>query len=257
VCLAIIARAAQRGLPLVVAANRDEYHARPTAPASWGTTAPFVDVLAGRDLKAGGTWLGVTRQGAFALVTNVREPGRNNAAAPSRGKLVPTALRASRSSEDAQEAVRMAGQLCNGYNLIFGGVDRVTWTSNRATPARELPPGIHGISNAGLDTPWPKLTRTRERVATWAERGDPGFETLFAIMADRAIAADSELPDTGVSTEWERRLSAPFIVSPEYGTRSTSIYALGDDGRAYFEERSFDHNGTLTGRVVEEFRVTG
>jgi uncharacterized protein with NRDE domain len=256
-CLAVVALRAHPRYALVVAANRDEFHARAAVPAAWGTHAPFADVFAGRDLTAGGTWLGLTRSGRFAFVTNVREPGRNDPAAPSRGELVPLALRHDPSLDSTRDALLAAGRRYNGFNLVLGDGRDVLWLSNRAGDPQRLGPGVYGLSNAALDTPWPKLERTRHGLAVWAQRNDDSLAPLFDLLADRRIAPDAQLPSTGVPLEWERRLSAPFIVSPNYGTRCTTVLAIGRDGRAWFLERSFDATGAATGEVATEFAVSG
>lgn len=252
-CLAIVALDAHPRFSLVVAANRDEHHARPAAPARWWDEG----WLGGRDLKAGGTWLGVTRAGRFAFVTNVREPGRRDVAAPSRGTLVTQALDA---RTPPQAAVRRAldrGAAFNGFNLIAGDACTVCWGSNRTATTLTLQSGVHGLSNAALDTAWPKVTRSRASVRSWCEAGSDDVEALLAILGDRTAAGDAELPSTGVPLEWERLLSAPFIVAEQhgYGTRCSTVLCLGRDGNAHFVERSFDAAGRTTGTVDLRFAV--
>ena len=254
-CLAVVAFDAHPAYALVIAANRDEYHDRPAAPAAWGDAPPFADILAGRDLKAGGTWLGVRRDGRWALVTNVRQGGRNDPVARSRGDLVPRVLNAGGTPADAVAAVASAADGYNGFNLLAGDVAGAHWTSNRGDGVRRLAAGVHGLSNALLDTPWPKLVRTMRAVHAWLARSDGDTAALFAALADRARAADDELPDTGVTREWERLLSSPFIVSERYGTRCSTVLTVDRTGRAVFRERTFDASGTPTGETVEAFAV--
>ena len=253
-CLAVVAIDAHPRYALVVAANRDEFHARPTAPAHWWDDRAPRDLFAGRDLLAGGTWLGVTRRGRWAFVTNVREPGRPDVAAPSRGGLVVRVLDdphdPARALADAQANGRY-----NGYNLIAGDVARAAWISNRSPALRALAPGVHGVSNAQLDTPWPKLERVKTGVAAWARAGGEDVAPLFDLLADRVATPDSALPETGVPVEWERLLSSPFIVSPGYGTRSSTVLAVSRDGEATVRERTFDATGRATGDVVERFAL--
>jgi uncharacterized protein with NRDE domain len=161
-CLALIAFAAHPRYRLVVAANRDEFHARPTAAAAWWDEG----ILAGRDLKAGGTWLGVDRRGRFALITNVRDPARHDPGAPSRGALVPRLLASSALAVSLPALVRDAAGY-NGFNLIAGGGTSLYWGSNRAAAPAALDPGIYGVSNHLLDTPWPKVERTKEAFRRW------------------------------------------------------------------------------------------
>lgn len=254
-CLAVVALDAHPRYPLVLAANRDEYHARDCRPAEWGREPPFVGVLAGRDLVAGGTWLGVRRDGRWALVTNVREPGRTNPSARSRGELVPHVLNAGAPTKQSFDEIGGRGGDYNGFNLLSGDIASALWMSNRSTETRPLSAGIHGLSNAYLDTPWPKLSRTRERVHAWSARGQADTAPLFEALADRAPAPEASLPQTGVTREWERILSSPFIVSERYGTRCSTILTVDRGGHARFHERSFDAAGRLTGEVIEAFEL--
>ena len=253
-CLAVVALGAHPRYALVVAANRDEFHARAATPAAWGYASPFVDIVAGRDLVAGGTWFGVHRAGRWALVTNVREGGNHDPAARSRGELVPLVLGASR-LDDAFAAIGTTARRYNGFNLLAGDAHGAWWMSNRAAGVRRLPPGLHGLSNALIDTPWPKLVRTRDRMAAWAATGDHDITPLFAALADATPAPDHLLPSTGVPRERERMLSSSFIVSDTYGTRCSTVFTIGHDGRARLHERSFDSTGTITGDAVESFAL--
>lgn len=250
-CLALLAIGAHPRYALVVAANRDEFHARAAAPAHWWDEG----WLAGRDLAAGGTWLGVTRTGRWALITNVREPERHDPAAPSRGALVPRLLGDTAPVAECIASALRAATRHNGFNLLAGHATAAHWASNRRVESRALAPGVYGLSNASLDTPWPKVNRTKATFAAWCASGDAGFELLFTMLDDRTIAADHELPATGIGLEKERLLSAPFIVSAEYGTRCSTVLAIGHDGEARFTERAFDAAGRPTGTVDERFRL--
>ena len=250
-CLALFALDAHPRYALVVAANRDEYHARPASTAAWWDEG----WLAGRDLKAGGTWFGVTRSARWAFVTNVREPSRHNPNAPSRGVLVPAVL-ADASPPAASLGRIVAGATAqNGFNLVAGSVADATWGSNRGAVTQGLPAGIHGLSNAAIDTPWPKVTRTKAALAAWCDAADANVAPLFALLADAHVAPDAELPSTGVTLERERLLSSPFIVSAGYGTRCSTILTVTRDGSAHFIERSFDPGGTTTGDVEHRFAL--
>ncbi len=255
-CLAVFALAAHPRFALVIAANRDEFHARPTAPAAWWDEG----WVAGRDLAAGGTWLGVTRAGRWALLTNVREPSRHDPAAPSRGRIV-TDFLADRAPAAAALAAAVAGARHNGFNLVGGEAGTAHWGSNRAALSHPLRAGTHGLSNHLLDTPWPKVERTKAALADWCARGGDGdddaspFAPLFALLADTRPAPDADLPATGVPLDRERMLSAPFIVSPTYGTRASTVVAIGHDGTVDFIERSFDAAGRATGDAVHRFRL--
>ncbi len=250
-CLALLALDAHSLYSVVIAANRDECHARPTAPAAWWDEG----WLAGRDLRAGGTWLGVTREGRFALLTNVRDLARNDPAAPSRGSLVPAVLADASGIERSLDNLRDASASHNGFNLLAGTPEAAAWMSNRSPAVQALGPGTYGLSNALLDSPWPKLVRSKAALVDWLTRGEADPEPLFTALADRAFAADTELPSTGVTLEWERRLSAPFIVSDTYGTRSSTVLTIDRDGDASFVERSFDPGGLSSGQVEHRFRV--
>jgi uncharacterized protein with NRDE domain len=237
-CLILLAWEKHPRWRLVVAANRDEFHARPTAAAAWWPQAP--DLLAGRDLKAGGTWLGVTRGGRFAAVTNIREPQGSRPDAPSRGHL-PGNFLLSRAPSLAYLAMLMPrAPFYNGFNLLV--MDGVTlgYLSNREPGMRTLPPGIYGVSNHLLDTPWPKVVRGKDdlRAALELDDGDELEARLFAALARRDPAPEGELPQTGVGPELERALSSAFISTPEYGTRSSTVLLLGREGEVRMTERT-------------------
>ena len=244
-CLAVVAWQSHPDYPLVLAANRDEFYARSTRPASWWGHS--VALLAGRDEEAGGTWLGITRAGRLAMLTNVRKPSERNPHAPSRGLLTVEALQSAQPAPVwlRAQAQRLAGY--NGFNLLIAdppvgartAPNLTYYTNRRRHGPRVLAPGIYGLSNAFLDTPWPKLTRAVGRFAcALANRVDP--EALLAIMADRQKVADGELPATGVPLEWERALAPIQIRANGYGTRSTTIVTVRRDGVVNYIERSFD-----------------
>lgn len=254
-CLVVVALAAHPRYSVVVAANRDEFHARAALPAHWGERPPYAGVLAGRDTVAGGTWMGVRRDGRWALVTNVREGQRNDSLAPSRGGLVPAVLNAEHTPAMALAALKRRADPYNGFNLLAGDLHGAAWMSNRAPAVQPLAQGIHGLSNARLDTPWPKVARTKAAVSAWAARGDDDLSPLFTALGDRSRAPDQDLPATGVPVEWERLLSAPFIVSDDYGTRCSTVLIVTRDGAARFVERSFDVRGNATGDVEFAFEI--
>ena len=250
-CLALLALAAHPKYRCVIAANRDEFHARAAEPAHWWDQG----VLAGRDLVAGGSWFGVTRSGRWALITNFREGIPRDPYAPSRGQLVMRVLCDVASPLRSSAALLPDGGRYHGFNLLVGDDRGAAFASNRASGALSLGAGIHGLSNHLLDTPWPKLLRSKTRLAAWLADDDPPVETLFALLADRQPAGDANLPATGVSPQWESLLSSPFIVSPEYGTRSSTVLLIARDDSARFIERSFDAAGRATGEVALDFRV--
>jgi uncharacterized protein with NRDE domain len=250
-CLALVALDAHPRFALVVAANRDEYHARPAAPAAWWDQG----WLAGRDLEAGGTWFGVTRGARWAFVTNVRDPSRFDPHAPSRGTLVPAVLSDAAAPSDSIGRIVAGALACNGFNVVAGAGHDACWGSNRADASRALPPGIYGISNAALDTPWPKVERTKSTLAAWCARGDTEVDPLFVMLGDTSGAPDDALPRTGIPLDRERLLAPPFIVSETYGTRCSTILTVDRDGNARFRERSFDVRGVATFDVDQRFAV--
>jgi len=235
-CLILMAWHAHPAYPLVIAANRDEFYARPTAPAGFWPDAPHV--LAGRDLQAGGTWLGLTRTGRFAALTNYRDPENIKADAPSRGELVSRFLVEDESPDSFMTMLAASAPGYNGFNLLFSDGDKLCYFSNCGDTPRRLGPGIYGLSNHLLDTPWPKVARGKSALAE-ALRCLPNTEVMFALLKDDTIAPDQELPRTGVSLEWERLLSAAFIRSETYGTRSSTVIIVAADRRIRFEEKTY------------------
>ena len=224
---------AATGSLLTLAANRDEYFARATAPLDWWVDAP--DVLAGRDLVGAGTWLGLSRDGRFAALTNHRDPSAFRADAPTRGSLVADYLSGPVVAPlDYLSRVAQRGADYNGFNLIVGDLSQreLGWYCNRAdTPPCLLPPGVHGISNAVLDTPWPKLVRKRSEIGAWVARENaPTLDALIELMRDPRVAPDDELPSTGIELDRERALSAAFIETPHYGTRGTTALRVETTG---------------------------
>lgn len=255
-CLMVIALGRHPDFPFVLAGNRDEFHARPTLAAHRWVDRP--GIIAGRDVEKGGTWLGVSARGALATVTNYRDPARRVPDARSRGLLVSDFLdSADHACANHYVAHRVAeGDRHDGFNLIAADASGVWYGSNRGG-LRRLESGLHALSNHLIDTPWPKSERLRRNVARALEgSGDSLVDTLFDALADRTPVADADLPSTGVPIDWERRLSTAFIVSPEYGTRSSSVVTATHDGLLRFEERSFDALGAEAGRVVIDVRLS-
>jgi uncharacterized protein with NRDE domain len=236
-CLIVVGWRAHTDFPLVVAANRDEFYARPTADAASWPDAP--EVFGGIDHEAGGTWLGIRRDGRFAAVTNVREPGMAKGR-HSRGMLTRNFLLCGQTSIDY--ALQLDGRDYSGFNLLLCDGKTLVYCSNRDSTPRILAPGVYGLSNHLLDSPWPKLLTARQRFAS-ALPGLPDESALFALLADDSIVADDELPQTGVSLEWERRLSAIFVKSEEYGTRASTVAWQRRDGAVCLHEQRFGPNG--------------
>jgi uncharacterized protein with NRDE domain len=246
-CLLMIGWNAHPDFRLVIAGNRDEFHDRPAAALAWWNDGP--PLLAGRDLTASGTWLGLARDGRFGIVTNFRDFDPPPAGAPSRGELVPSYLRGDADARHYLARLEPRARAYGGFNLLLGDRGSLSYFSNRGEDApRSLAPGIYGLSNQWLDTPWPKLTRTRERFAALLGRGGAlAPEELFALLADRTTAGDADLPHTDLPEDWERAVSAPFVVHERYGTRCSTVVLAGHDGRIAVFERRFDPAGTQTG----------
>lgn len=244
-CLLLIAHLVSPRLPLVVAANRDEFYARPTAPAAFWEDAP--QLLAGKDLVGGGTWLGVTRSGRFAALTNFRDPGAPRPRGTSRGHLVRDFLLGGFSAEEYLQQVDGRAEDYAGYNLVAWDAGGLFWYSNVRRQVERLPQGIYGISNAQLDTPWPKVVRGQKALAAAlaADTLDPDQpEPLFALLADQTVAPDAELPNTGLPIELERKLAPAFITEPPgapllYGTRASTVVTIDAGGLVQLHERSF------------------
>lgn len=255
-CLLVLAWMKHPRYRLVAAANRDEFHDRPAAPlAWWGDGVP---TLAGRDLAAGGTWMGVSRSGRFGAVTNFREPGQAaSPGTPSRGALVPRFLADDAAPAGFVERLRESAAEFAGFNLIVAGPRSLAYFSNRAAGVpRELEPGVYGLSNHELDSPWPKLTKARERLAAVIDRGgEPEVAALFDLLADREPADDPTLSATGLPADIARAVSAPFVLHPRYGTRCSTVLLAGHDGRVVTAERRFDFAGQLTGATRIEFAI--
>ena len=249
-CLILLAWQTHPDYPLVVAANRDEFFARASAPAGFWSEAP--EILAGRDLQGGGTWLGVTRRQRFAALTNFREGGRQPADAPSRGALVADFLAGDSDPQDYLEAVSRNGADYNGFNLFVGDGRPLGYYSNREAGPCWLSPGIYGLSNHLLDTPWPKLSAAKAAFVRALEQL-PASTSFFDLLADQEIVADMHLPETGVPLEWERILSAVFVRSPDYGTRASTLLTMHRNGRVTLVERSFGRDAAPLGEVTETF----
>lgn len=242
-CLIVFAWRPGNARPLIVAANRDEFYARPTLALSQWDDSPGVH--AGRDLEAGGTWLGLGPQGRFAALTNIRDPGQP-AGARSRGELVAGYLRGELSVEAYLAQVAGEARHYSGFNLLVGDSHQLGYLHGGDAAPRLLAAGVYGLSNAALDTPWPKLIKAREGLRERLDDPDPA--RLFELLADNNQAADSELPDTRVGLATERLLSSVFIASQNYGTRASTVLIVEADGTRRLVERSF---GPLGGRLGE------
>lgn len=252
-CLIVIAYRCHPDYPLIIVANRDEFYARPSTPMHlW----PATNLLAGQDLQAGGTWLGLNRRGQLAMLTNYRD-GRTASSDHSRGQLPLDFLTGSWDAGAYQQHIHKTDALFAGYNLISADATGIYYHSNRSPqqPARSqsLAPGIYGLSNALLDTPWPKVLTGKRRLQQ-ALQQTIRLNALSQVLADPTAAADEQLPATGISYEWEKRLSACFIVSPEYGTRAVSVIRQHRSGRVDVLEQSFAAAG-YTGERLFQWQI--
>ena len=259
-CLLVLSWQPGAAETLVLAGNRDEFHERPAAPAGWRRNG----TLGGRDLRAGGTWLAAHRGGRFAVVTNFREAIDEGRGPRSRGELVTRYLDASAGPMAFAAELAGRGNAYAGFNLLLGDPGELVYVSNRGRGPERLAAGVYGLSNHLLDTPWPKLKRTRERFARLLVPGTgtgTGQETdtaaLLEMLADRTPAGDDELPDTGIGPERERLLSSPFIVSPWYGTRCSTILKILQEDVMEFTERRFDPTGAACGESQFRFKLSG
>ena len=242
-CLIVFAWRPGHAQPLVVAANRDEFYARPAKPLAQWVDAP--QVFAGRDLEAGGTWLGVGANGRFAALTNIREPHKPPSRR-SRGELVSDFLSGNQTIGEYFADVGRRSVESAGCNLLLGTGDQLWHYNSRAVAPQLLEAGIYGVSNAGLDTPWPKLLKAKAALAEIIN--DPQPQALLALLNDRQTATFSDLPDTGVGLATESLLSSVFISSPSYGTRASTALIVNADGSRLMVEHSF---GPLGGRLGE------
>ncbi len=227
-CLIALAYKVHQRYPLIIAANRDEFLDRPTDPARFWPAEPHI--LAGRDRRAGGTWLGVTTGGRFAALTNYRDLRLPRLQGPSRGALVRRALEAGFVPADTS--------MFEGFNLLYGGLDEMRYHSNIEPVDRPLEPGIHGLSNHLLNTRWPKVLRAKEALTRIIADDEPSVEALFELLADDTPAPDDRLPDTGLDLDRERALSSICITTNGYGTHCSSVILVDAAGVVTFEERT-------------------
>lgn len=224
---------------LIVAANRDEFYQRPTADAHFWEDNP--DILAGRDLTALGTWLGITKHGRFAALTNYRDPEQTTADKKSRGDIVRSYLAEKATPMEYLKDLQRQQHHFVGYNVIIGNPNELYYYSNIQNEIQKIHPGTHALSNEFLNTPWPKVSRTKAKLNEYVQKSDNlDHDKLFEIIADTEEAADHQLPGTGVSLALERKLSPPFIITPEYGTRSSAIVLIDHDDNVTFIERTYD-----------------
>ena len=265
-CLIVIAWQQHLEYPLIVAANRDEYYDRPTESAHiWQQSSDLLNtkILAGRDLTAGGTWLGINDKGKFAAVTNYRE-GIQETQLHSRGKLATNYLNNNMPPQQYARQCLDTGDQYNGYNLLLGEGEQLFYCSNRSPDIQQLPPGIYTLSNHLLNSPWPKSIHVKDELISllWSDSTTPATPTssqpinideIINCLHRREPFADEYLPDTGVGLEIERMLSPPFILSPDYGTRSTTVVLKDQMGKSTFVEQNYEPGGLTGERKVFDF----
>lgn len=242
-CLVVFAWNAHPDYRLILAANRDEFHGRPSQDAHWWPDQPHI--LAGRDLQAGGTWLAMARTGRFATVTNYREQLEARAGLRSRGEIVTNFVSA---DVDAMGFVAsIAGEDYAGVSVLAADQEKICYVSNRGDEPASLAPGVYGLSNASLDAPWSKLLRTKQALTTLIETDKVNPTELLRLLADRTPAASSEVATNDIPFKLARTLTAPFIVGDTYGTRCSTTLLIANDGKVDFGERRFAPDGTANG----------
>ncbi len=245
-CLLLISYNTNPEYPLVVAANRDEFYARPTEKAGFWDDYPFL--LAGKDIEAGGTWLGITKSGRFAAITNYRDMRTIKENAPTRGLLTLNFLVSQIPAFEYGKNLIRKSDLYNGYNLLFSDLENLFYFSNQTKKADKLSSGVYGLSNHLLDTPWPKVVVSKKAFISTVSKEKISEEDLFGILSDDREAPDDQLPDTGLSRELEKAISPVFIKSDKYGTRSSTIILVNSVNEVLFVEKSLD---TRTGEWIE------
>ncbi|MFH1984906.1 MAG: NRDE family protein [Pseudomonadota bacterium] len=251
-CLVFFAYSHHPDYRVILAANRDEFYHRPTDPMAFWSDAP--DILAGRDLEAGGTWLGIHRSGRWAALTNYRDPAAHRSDATSRGALIGRFLSGRKTAMDYVAGVSAATARYNGFNLVVDDGRSLAYLDSRTARPRELGPGIYGLSNHLLDTPWPKVSNGKRRFERLVASETVSTAKMMTLLADRRVPPDAALPDTGVGLEWERRLGPIFIASPDYGTRCSSVLRITNSGRVEVAERSYQiTQGAVSGTKDRRF----
>ena len=239
-CIVFLAVEQHPHYPLIIAANRDEFFERPSLAANFWQDAP--NVWGGRDVQAGGSWLGVNRDGRIAALTNIRDPQNIRKEALSRGHLVQSALCVDDFNvETFTETLRVTKNHYNGYNLVFGHWQQLWVYNNHLDHCQPIEQGVHALSNAFLNSPWPKAHRGVERLRTLCQHAQENglVDALFDLLTDRTPASDEQLPNTGVGLAWERVLSPIFIATPDYGTRTSTIIMVDNEGQAWLYERQY------------------
>lgn len=253
-CILFIAIEQHQDYPLIIAANRDEFFDRPTmASHFWEQDS---DLLAGKDEMAGGTWMGATKQGRIASLTNIRDPKRMMDNARTRGELVKNFLTSDVSKQNYYDELRSSAPQYNGYNLLFGNWDDLVVYNNHLDTYESLKKGVYGLSNANLNSPWPKINKGMQALDAYCYDGhDIDPEVLFALLQDRHIADDELLPKTGVPLEWERKLSSIFINTEGYGTRSSTVLMVDKHQHLFWYERTYNELTECVDKRQFDFKI--
>jgi uncharacterized protein with NRDE domain len=236
-CLIVFAYKMAPDIPFIFAGNRDEFYARPTETAHVWNTDP--NIIAGKDKKAGGSWLGISETGKVSAITNYRDMSNIKPNAPSRGHIVKNALTSTLSTENFLTGLKSDAEAYNGFNLIAGDVKTLYYFNNQNMKIEELQPGIYSLSNALLNTSWPKSDWAKERFTEIVNSGDMSSSKLFSMLKKSETYPLKSLPETGLDNEMEKAVSAVFIQTAEYGSRSSTVMKLFNDQSFYFEERTY------------------
>ena len=244
-CLAVIATGHHPGLPLIIVHNRDEYHSRQSTPMQWHDQQTY---LWGSDIQSKGTWLGLNHSGHFAFITNYRDPSLNNSTKKSRGDIIPAILKSDLTSPHIiRNMLKDFSRQTNPFNVIFGQPDAIYYFNSLGQNLIKLPSGIYGLSNSRLNTPWPKVLNSKNKIRSLCQSNQISHATLQQSFQDTQVAPDSMLPDTGVPIKLEALLSSVFVLSPVYGTRSTSSVIWSDTGDISCQETSWRPDGSMAG----------
>jgi uncharacterized protein with NRDE domain len=242
-CILFVAVNQHKDYPLIIAANRDEFFNRETAESHLWDGGN--GIVAGKDLQAGGTWMGINKQGYLASLTNVRDPQRIYANAITRGELVAHYLQ--QPLTNYQQILSASKDNYNGYNLLFGKWNELAVYNNHLDQTQKLTQGYYGLSNASLNSPWPKINKGVGKLEEYCQDGhDINPDILFTLLLDKTLAADEDLPQTGIPLDWERRLSSIFILGEDYGTRSSTVLKVDKQQNVAWYERTYDNTATCT-----------
>lgn len=251
-CLILLAKNYHSSFKFIIAANRDEFHSRPTAPASWWMNNT---VLSGIDLQGKGTWLGIDKYGRFTAITNYRDPSLVDNNRASRGELTHYFLKNKIDNNQFLTKLKLSYRNYNPYNILFGNVNTTHHYSNISNNSTLLNDGIHGLSNHLMDSPWPKVIKSKNNLMNILKNDNFTTDDIFKILTNKEIVNDLELPKTGISPQMEKMLSPIFIQTPEYGTRCSTIILVDNDNITTFIERSYNNQGLITDEISFKFEI--